>query len=144
MIIDGTNLIVGRTATYAAKAALEGQTVAIINCEKMIITGRKKQILEGYNEKQNIGDAFKGPFYPKMPDRYVKRVIRGMLPYKQERGMKALKRVKCYIGLPAEFKTQKIETVPQADAKKLKTLKFITVNDLSKYFNKGVQWPNQH
>lgn len=139
MIIDGTNLIVGRVATHAAKQALLGHAVTIVNCESMIITGRKKGILLGYNEKQNIGDANKGPFYPKMADRYVKRVIRGMLPYKQERGMRALKRVKCYIGTPSELKTQKIETLPQADAKKLKTLKFITVNQLSKFFNKGVQ-----
>ena len=138
-VIDGTNLIVGRVATQVAKEALLGETIAIVNCESMIITGDRKSILKSYQVKQEIGDAFKGPFYPKMAQKYVKRVIRGMLPYKQERGMKAYKRVKCYVGLPEEFKNNKLETVQKADAKKLTTLKYITVNELSKYFNKAVQ-----
>ena|SRR3989344_5222268 len=138
MIIDGTNLILGRLATYVAKKALEGESVIIVNCENIVVSGRKKQIIGLYNERLNRGDAYKGPFFPKMPDRIVRRTIRGMLPYTQERGAKAYKRVKVFMGVPDSYKNQKIETVTTADAKKLTTLKFITINDISKFYNKGV------
>ena len=43
MIIDGNNLILGRVATIAAKRAMQGEPVVILNCEKMIVTGKKSQ-----------------------------------------------------------------------------------------------------
>ncbi|MBI2148301.1 50S ribosomal protein L13 [Candidatus Woesearchaeota archaeon] len=138
MIIDGTNLILGRLASFAAKTALEGEFVIIVNSEKIVLTGIKKTLLKRFIEKQHMGHAYKGPFYPKMPDRIVKRTIRGMLPYKQERGMKAFKRIKCFMGLPESYKNQKLETIKGADYSKLKTLNFITVNDLAKSVGKGV------
>jgi len=136
MLIDGTNLILGRIATVAAKRALEGETISIVNCEKIIITGSPRRLYEKFKEMQDKGGPYKGPFFPKMPDRIVKRVIRGMLPYKKERGAKAFKRIKCYIGVPDQFKTQKYEIVESADAAKLQTLKFIKVGDLSKFYGK--------
>ena len=138
MIIDATNLIMGRLATFAAKLALEGDSVVIVNAEKAIITGNRATSFSQFRTKQEQGHPFHGPFYPKMPDRIVKRVIRGMLPYKQERGKKAYKRIKCFMGLPETYKNQKLETIPRADYSKLKTLNFITVNDLSKFMGKGV------
>ncbi len=138
MIIDGTNLILGRLAAYAAKQALEGELVAILNCEKVIITGNRKLLIKEFIERQHKGHPYHGPFYPKMPDRFVKRTIRGMLPYKQERGRKAFKHIKCFMGVPEQYKNQKVETVKGADYSKLKTLNFITVNDLSKAVGKGV------
>jgi large subunit ribosomal protein L13 len=138
MIIDGKNLILGRLATFATKKALEGESVIIVNCEKIIITGNKKDIVNRFKEKDNLGGPIKGPFMLKTPDRIVKRVIRGMLPYKQEKGAKAFKRIKCFIGVPEQYIKHKLDTVPSADFAKLKTLNFITVNDISKVYNKGV------
>ena len=46
MIIDGTNLILGRIATFAAKKALEGEQVVIVNCESIVVTGGKKQTIK--------------------------------------------------------------------------------------------------
>lgn len=137
MIIDGKDLILGRLAAFAAKKALEGDSVIIVNAEQVILTGTKKLLLENFIHKQHMGHAFNGPFYPKMPDRIVKRTIRGMLPYKQERGLRAYKRVKCFMGIPESYKNQKLETVPGANYSKLKTLNFITINDLSKAVGKG-------
>ena len=39
--IDADNLILGRMATTAAKSALAGENVVIVNCEKAIVTGKK-------------------------------------------------------------------------------------------------------
>lgn len=138
MIIDGSNLILGRLATFVAKKALEGEAITILNCEKIIITGNKKVLIQKFKERVDRGHPYHGPFFPKMPDRIVRRTIRGMLPYKQERGKKAFEKINCFIGIPENFKTQKIETVQSADASKLQTLNFITINDLSKFVGKGV------
>ncbi len=138
MIIDGSNLILGRLATFVAKKALEGEAITILNCEKIIITGNKKVLIQKFKERVDRGHPYHGPFFPKMPDRIVRRTIRGMLPYKQERGKKAFEKINCFIGIPENFKTQKIETVQTADASKLQTLNFITINDLSKFVGKGV------
>ena len=45
MIIDAKDMIVGRFATVAAKKALLGEKVDIINCESAIITGNKKNLI---------------------------------------------------------------------------------------------------
>ena len=46
MIIDGTNLILGRLASVAAKKALLGDDIIIVNCDKVLVTGTKKNIVE--------------------------------------------------------------------------------------------------
>jgi large subunit ribosomal protein L13 len=138
MIIDGKGLVLGRVASYAAKRALEGEKVDIINCEQLVITGKKAFLKGEYIRRQHLGNTSYGPFYPKMPDRFVKRTIRGMLPYKFDRGKKAMELIMCYMGVPEEFKGKKTVDVPGASYTKLSTLNFITVNDLSKVVGKGV------
>ncbi|PIN72869.1 50S ribosomal protein L13, partial [Candidatus Woesearchaeota archaeon CG10_big_fil_rev_8_21_14_0_10_47_5] len=46
IIIDANNLVLGRLAARAAKLCLMGEKVSIINCEKAVISGNKKQLLE--------------------------------------------------------------------------------------------------
>lgn len=138
MIIDGTNLILGRLAAFVAKRALEGEPIIILNCENVIITGNKDFLIRKFKERLDRGHPYHGPFFPKLPDRIVKRTIRGMLPYKQERGKKAFKKIKCYRGVPENYKSAKTEIVPVNDVKKLKTLNYITVNNLSSFVGKGV------
>lgn len=132
MIIDATDLIVGRMATRVAKKAQLGEEIKIVNCEKAVITGKKGSVLARFKQKRDHGVPLKGPYYPRMPDRIVRRMIRGMLPYKQEKGAKAYKRVKCYIGIPVELEGQKIETIDEADVKKLKNLDYQTIGEISK------------
>ncbi len=132
MIIDATDLILGRLAAYAAKKALLGEKVIIVNCENAVISGSRANIIANYNNKRHRRTIRKGPFFPRMPDRLVKRTIRGMLPHRQEKGEKALKRVTCYIGLPEEFAKEKIETIKEANVSKLPVLKYVKVSDVCK------------
>ena len=104
IVIDAKNLILGRFSTYVAKQALIGEEVRVINCEKAIVSGKKASSIRETQETANRGTPAKGPFIPKMADRYVRRVIRGMLPYKVHKGAVAYKRVLCYVGEPEEFK----------------------------------------
>ncbi|MDD5132926.1 MAG: 50S ribosomal protein L13 [Candidatus Nanoarchaeia archaeon] len=133
-IIDGTNLILGRLASYVAKQALEGETITIINSEKVIITGKRANVFQIYKERIDRGSPLKGPYYPRQPDRIVKRVIRGMLPRKYESGRLALKRVKCYIGVREQFKNEKFLTVDSASISNLKTTKIIKLSEIVNEF----------
>ena len=133
MIIDANEMILGRIATKAAKAALLGEKVDIVNCENCVITGNKAQVLARYKQRRNLGTHSTGPFYPRMPDRFVKRALRGMLPYKQPKGRDAFKRIICHIGIPDEFKDKKMESFKDAHISKLPSNKFVPVKVICKF-----------
>lgn len=109
IIIDATNATLGRLASYSAKQALLGKRVIILNSEKAIITGRKKFIIEKYQTRRRRGGtAMKGPLISKLPEKIVKRAIRGMLNYKEGRGREAFKRILCFKGIPEKYKDKKM------------------------------------
>ena len=93
MIIDATDLILGRLASYAAKKALLGEKIDIINSEKSVISGKKERIFGDYLRKRQRGIPLQGPYIPRMADMLVRRTIRGMMPYKTDRGKKAFSNV---------------------------------------------------
>lgn len=130
MIIDATELILGRLATFVAKKALLGERIDVINVEQAVISGNKKWILAHYIQKRDRGIPLKGPYMQRMPDRFVRKTIRGMLPYKQEKGRKAYGNIKCHIGVPENLKEQKAETIGSARVTKLPNVKFIKVGEL--------------
>lgn len=128
-VIDGENTVLGRLASYAAKEALKGEEIAILNSEKIIITGSKKWIKDEFTRKRKMaGSSQKGPKHSKPSHMIVKRVIRGMLPdHRTGKGRDAFKRIKCYAGIPKEFKEKDIIKL-KGDEKN----KFIKVEDISK------------
>ena len=132
MKLDASDLIVGRFATVVAKKALLGETVTIVNCRNAFLSGSKKMVLAKYKRIWRMGIPSKGPYLHRHPDRFVKRIIRGMLPYKQEKGDKAFKRITCHTDFPEDIKDEKFETVEQANIKKLPNLKYVQLEDLCK------------
>ncbi len=131
--IDATNAIVGRVGAFTAKRALLGDTIKLMNCEKAIMSGSKENVIYRYYYRRNkIGQPQKGPFISRLPDRFVRRTIRGMLPYKKTKGSDAYKRIMCYLGVPVKFQDKKLETVQGADAGKLRSLKKVTVEEVCK------------
>lgn len=131
MIIDGTNLILGRLASFAAKKAMQGEEIIIVNADKVVISGNKDNIYDRYKIKSDRGNTLKGPFFPRLADRILRRTIRGMVPYKQLKGKKAFERVMCYLGVPEMYKNEKIETVEELNFNKLKTARFIRLDKLT-------------
>lgn len=131
VVIDAENAVVGRLASYAAKLALSGEEVVIVNAEKAIMTGNKEYIFEKYTQKRNrksiTNPRRMGPKYPRRPDDIVRRIIRGMVPYKKPKGRDAFKRVKVMVGNP-DGKTPDIVITDMPN-----TNKYITVGELSKY-----------
>ncbi len=129
-IVDASDAILGRLASVAAKKALQGEEIIVVNCEKAIITGKKKDIVAKHMQRFELGQPTKGPFFPKRPDMLVRRVIRGMVPRKKARGRAAFKRVRCFIGVPEGLGSQKFERIAEAEMRKASTVKFITVREL--------------
>lgn len=128
--IDATNMVVGRLASYAAKQALLGFQVNILNVEKAVISGTPHLVREKYYHGIfERGQPWRGPFIPRMPDKFVKRMIRGMVEHKSERGKLAFKRIMCYVGVPIDFKDKKLVTVGKK-ADDLPTLKYQTIGEL--------------
>lgn len=131
MIIDATDTILGRLATYAAKQALLGEDIVIINSEKAIVSGEKQQVLARYRQRYARGTPSTGPYIHRHPDRLVRRTVRGMLPYKIPRGAAAYKKVMCYVGVPEEYKDKEAKKI-DATKMKLPNTKYVTVLDISK------------
>ncbi|UCG36510.1 MAG: 50S ribosomal protein L13 [Candidatus Bathyarchaeota archaeon] len=130
-ILDANNLILGRTASIVAKRLLKGERITILNAEKAVVSGRRLSIVKQAKEKLEIGHPRKGPFFPRRPDRYVKRTIRGMLPRQKNKGKEAYKRLRVFVGIPSSYNEKNLETIREARAEKLKC-PYITVADLVK------------
>ncbi|MEM3074369.1 MAG: 50S ribosomal protein L13 [Candidatus Pacearchaeota archaeon] len=128
IIIDGKNATLGRLGSYSAKQALLGKKVIIVNASEVLIIGKKSDIISKYKEViKKGGSSQKGPKIIRIPERILKRTIRGMLPHKEKRGKEALKRILCYNGVPEKYRE-----VKKLKGEKEKMGKFITLNELAK------------
>jgi len=94
IIIDGKNATMGRLASYVAKQALRGEEIVVLNCKEVIITGNKQFIKEDYQQRRRrVGSNQKGPRVSQMPEKIVKKAIRGMLPnHRWGRGKEVLQK----------------------------------------------------
>lgn len=133
MIIDAENLIVGRLGTIVAKKALEGETVDIVNAEKAVMTGTPDKIFAKYKQKREMGAPRIGPFYSRMPDRFLRRAFRGMLPYSKTRGRDAYARIKCHVGVPKEFSGKFTDVAEEFNLSKVTRGRSVTVGQICKY-----------
>ena len=100
IIYDGEDAVFGRLASVVAKDLLKGDEVDVINCEKIIVSGDKKLLVKKILQKREMGSggSMKGPKYPRVADRLVKRMIRGMLPRDRAKGRDAFRNLKVYVG----------------------------------------------
>ncbi|NLM29767.1 MAG: 50S ribosomal protein L13 [Methanomicrobiales archaeon] len=130
-VIDADGLLLGRMASVVAGRALAGEEIAIVNAEKAIVSGDRAYVLEAYYKKRNRGSREGGPFYPRRPDHIIKRTIRGMLPYRRERGDAALKRIRVYVGIPAEFSALERESLEAAHIDRLSRPRYVTIGAIS-------------
>jgi large subunit ribosomal protein L13 len=132
-IIDAEGMILGRMASILATRLLAGEEIAVVNAEKAIITGTRARVFSTYQRRRERGSREGGPFFPRRPDHIVKRTIRGMVPYRRERGHDALKRIKVYVGIPKEFAGKEMETLEAASVKRLGNPQFVTLGTVSRF-----------
>lgn len=138
IVIDASDCVVGRLASFTAKKALNGTTVHIVNADKAIISGNPKHIINNYKEKVERGDPYHGPMFPRRPDAIIKRTIRGMIPYKSGNGKDAFKRVKVFVSVPEEYVGQTLERIDVAESKL--TCKRIALGELSERLGAKKTW----
>jgi len=110
IVVDGSNLIAGRLASHVAKLLLKGNRVSIVNCEEIMISGTRSNIIKEYRDFLEIGSIIHpdhGPYHPRRPDTIMTKMIRGMLPRKKPSGLTAHKRLRAYVGIPKQLRTLK-------------------------------------
>jgi large subunit ribosomal protein L13 len=134
-IIDASGILMGRMASYVAEELLKGEEVTIINAEECIISGDRQMVFGKYLERRQrssiVNPARHGPFFPRGPTGIIKRAIRGMLPHKKAKGRDALKRLRIYIGVPAELEGKPTVETSIKDVNTLKIPKYIKLKELS-------------
>ena len=131
IVVDAYGAVFGRLATFIAKEALKGKEVIVINAEKAVLSGEPNYhiaMMEKRRNFKNKADPDESPKWPKVPDRLFKRMLRGMLPWKKDRGRRAFKRIKVFIGNPGYENAVKIEESVKNFAKK------ITIEQLCRRF----------
>ena len=136
LAVDARDCVMGRVATQVAERALAGDRVAVVNAEDAVITGRREDILEKYEDRAELGSD-KGPAYPRRPDRIFKRTIRGMVPYKQDKGREALSNVRVYVGNPHETDADVLE---DTSIDRLSTTRFVTLGSVAEHLVANVTW----
>ena len=134
-IIDAEGAVLGRLCTRVAKRLLNGEEIVIVQSEKAIVTGKKTMIKAHYKHEREVGTYRKGPFYPRMPDRILKRTIRGMIPYQEPHGRKAFKKLKCYIGVPKEHQGQTFEKIASAEKH---PVNYMTLQEVARFLGAKV------
>lgn len=132
-VIDANGLIMGRLASTVAKRLLAGEEIGIVNAEKAVISGSKVSTFEEYDEIRKMGTREFGPYFPRRPDRILKRTVRGMLPYKRLRGKEAMARLKIHVGIPSDLRDAELITVENANMNRLSSNKYVRLGDISTY-----------
>jgi large subunit ribosomal protein L13 len=137
IIVDAKDQILGRMSSKVASLLLSGKNVIVINAEKAVISGTKERVISRFKEKferSTLKNPEKlGHRNPKRPDGIVRRTIRGMLPYKQEKGRLAFKRLRVYIGIPENLQNAKYVRFPDAEASRLGN-RYVYLGDVLKFF----------
>ncbi|HJJ22473.1 MAG TPA: 50S ribosomal protein L13 [Nitrosopumilus sp.] len=109
IIVDTTDHIAGRLSSHVAKLLLKGNRVSLVNCEKIMMSGTRDNIIKEYREFLEINSIINpkhGPVHYRRPDTIIAKMIRGMLPFgRKPSGISAHKRLRTYIGAPRELKS---------------------------------------
>ena len=129
-VYDGTNAILGRLASLAAKQLLKGEEVVVVNCNDVLISGSKRYTKAKFKQQRSrMGSGLRGPKHHKVSEKIVKRTIRGMLPnFREGRGKAAFSKLKCFNKVPKKF-----EEAEKIKYKGEKPGKFSKVEDFTQW-----------
>ncbi|HIH99431.1 MAG TPA: 50S ribosomal protein L13 [Nitrosopumilus sp.] len=108
VVVDATNHIAGRLASNVAKLLLQGQRVTVVNCEKIMMSGKRETQIREYREFLEINSVINykhGPVHYRRPDTLMAKMIRQMLPFdRKPSGKIAYAKLRTYIGAPNDTK----------------------------------------
>ena len=132
--VDASNQIAGRLSSKVAKLILSGRRVVVVNAEGALISGSRTSVVNQWKERLELSSRVNpiyGPIHPRRPDTILRRMVRGMVPRKKPKGATAMKRLRVYIGVPAEVKTEKLTRFEETTATRPIPV-YVTMGDLSK------------
>jgi len=132
VIIDASNLVLGRLASMVAKNLLSDKAVVVVNAEKAVVTGARSSILKDAHARlkiRNLGSKSKSPKHPRRPDGIVLRTVRGMLPRDKEKGKLAFSRLRVYIGVPEDIEASTAIKPKRAESRSM--IKLTTVGEIA-------------
>ena len=124
LVIDATDVVLGRLASHAATLLLgkhkptfaphvdQGDFVIIINAEKVALTGQKLEQKKAYRHSGYPGGLSSVTYdelLAKNPERAVEKAVRGMLP-KNSLGAAQLRKLKVYRGAEHPHAAQQPKT----------------------------------
>jgi large subunit ribosomal protein L13 len=115
--IDGSGLVLGRLSSWIAQELMAGQQIIVVNSEKIIVSGRRRFLIEDRLQKRARAthtNPTRGPFYPRFPDRILRRTVRGMLPWKKSTGRNAYKNLQAFIETPKHLEGKNFISVKAA------------------------------
>ena len=136
-IYNGDKMLLGRLASVVAKDTLLGEEVTVVNCEKIMISGKKHNVFAREKQRHDRrGYPLKSAVLFKVPDKWTRRTIRGMLPWKIARGKEAFRKIRCYNGIPEQFQGKELITLQKASIEKLPTLNYISLGDICRLFGR--------
>ena len=136
LVVDGAGCILGRVASEVAERARDGERIAVVNAERLVVTGREEDVVGRYRTRTELGSD-RGPYYPKRPDGIAKRAIRGMLPHTTTAGREALERVRVYVGNPYDDDGDRLE---DTTLDRLSTIRFVELGEISEQLGANVTW----
>ncbi len=135
IVVDASNTILGRLATYVAKLLQEGYKVHVVNAEKALLSGDPHMVIESYKiwlELKTLRNPQRmSPKRPRSPIGIVKRAVKGMLPKHNWKGIIAMKNLKVYVGFPEELKRREVLRIKNAEGSRLSG-RYITVGEVAK------------
>jgi len=117
IVIDGKGHVQGKLAATIAKQLLKGRRVVVVRCEEIILNGSHRFVHHQYahflNKTTNTNPRH-GPFHQRAPSEIFTRAVRGMLPYRTTRGLRAFENLKAFEGVPPQYAVVKRLIVPHA------------------------------
>jgi large subunit ribosomal protein L13 len=137
-LVDGEGAVLGRLASTLASQSLDGEKIVVVNTENVVVSGEKSDVVEKYRGKVERS-VDRGPFHPRRPEGVAKRAVRGMIPYKKQRGKDALSRIRFYVGVPAEYEDEEFEE-PDDKVEDLGRGGYVTLGEISEKIGANVTW----
>ncbi len=133
-VYDASGMVLGRLASIVAKQLVLGKNVAVVNAGRAVISGKAGVLASRYRTRLNLKESENpehSPYWSRRPDMLVKRIIRGMLPYRRPKGKEAYSRLRVFTNVPEGLKGTKPVELEMKNPAHIYT-GYVTVGELSK------------
>jgi large subunit ribosomal protein L13 len=131
--VDGTGHIAGRLASVVTRELLAGRRVTVVNAERILLSGERGSIINQWKKKLELSSRVNplyGPIHHRRPDGIMRRMVRGMVPRKKQKGVQAMKKLRIYIGVPEGLSNAKFTKFDEAVAPRPPSL-YTTLGELA-------------